>query len=87
MRTIPIALQQHLDRDTTTVCLLVRIEPVAPGYAPVGVTTLDRDVSFDSGSGALLYRAAVGVDSSARVSSSDMAVDNAEGTSLSLIHI
>lgn len=82
MRTIPIALQQHLDRDTTTVCLLVRIEPVAPGYAPVGVTTLDRDVSFDSGAGALLYRAAVGVDSSARVSSSDMAVDNAEGTSL-----
>ncbi|ABX36713.1 conserved hypothetical protein [Delftia acidovorans SPH-1] len=82
MRIIPIALQEHLDGDATTVCLLVRIEPVAPGFDPVGVTTLDRDVLFDAGTGALLYRAAVGVDSSARVSSSDMAVDNAEGTSL-----
>lgn len=82
MRIIPIALQEHLDGDATTVCLLVRIEPVAPGFDPVGVTSLDRDVTFDAGDGALLYRAAVGVDSSARVSSSDMAVDNAEGTSL-----
>lgn len=81
-RVIPIALQRHLDGDATTVCLLVRIEPVAPGFDPVGVTSLDRDVTFDAGDGALLYRAAVGVDSSARVSSSDMAVDNAEGTSL-----
>ncbi len=86
-RVIPIALQQHLDGDATTVCLCVRIEPVAPGYAPVGVTTLDRDLVVEldgdsNGSGLLTYRAAIGMDSSARVSSSDMAVDNAEGTSL-----
>lgn len=82
MRIIPIALQEHLDGDATTVCLLVRIEPVAPGFDPVGVTTLDRDVTFDAGSGALLYRAAVGMDSSARTAATDMSVDNSEGTSL-----
>lgn len=86
-RVIPIALQQHLDQDATTVCLCVRIEPVAPGYAPVGLTTLDRDLIAEldgdsNGSGLLTYHAAIGMDSSARVSSSDMAVDNAEGTSL-----
>ncbi|EZP51378.1 DUF2163 domain-containing protein [Delftia sp. RIT313] len=86
-RVIPIALQQHLDQDATTVCLCVRIEPVAPGYAPFGLTTLDRDLIAEldgdsNGSGLMTYRAAIGLDSSARVSSSDMAVDNAEGTSL-----
>lgn len=86
-RVIPIALQQHLDGDATTVCLCVRIEPVSPGYPPVGVTTLDRDLSVElggdsNGSGLLTYHAAVGIGPSARVSSTGMAVDNSEGNSL-----
>ena len=77
-RVIPISLQQHLDGGAATTCLCVLIEPVAPGYAPVGVTTLDRDVLIDS----VLYHAAVGLDSSARTAATDMSVDNSEGTAL-----
>lgn len=78
MRTIPIALQQHLDSGTTTTCLCVLIEPVAPGYAAVGVTTLDRDLSV----GGVTYSASVGLDGSAHSFAADMSVDNSEGRAL-----
>lgn len=77
-REIPIAFQGHLDGSSTTTCLCVRIEPVSPGYAPIGVTTRDRDLKFQDE----IYHAAVGLDSSARTAATDMSVDNSEGTSL-----
>ena len=78
MRVIPIALQQHLDSGATTTCLCVLITPVAAGYAPVGVTTLDRDLKLND----VIYHAAIGMDASARTAATDMSVDNSEGTAL-----
>lgn len=77
-RVIPIALQQHLDSGTTTLCVCVQIEPVSPGYSTLGVTSLDRPLIFDG----VTYHAAVGLDDSNRLTTSDMSVDNSEGTAL-----
>ena len=77
-RLIPL----ELARDTTTTCLLLRVEPVEPAFAPYGVTGLDRDVVSDDGRGALVYSAAVGVEPTALQSTANLAVDNAEATSL-----
>ena len=88
-RTVPGALQTHLDSGVTTVCVLVKITPqIAPdGGAPVplGLTSLDEDVDYDDGvdsDGAITYHAAVGVEMSQAVSTVDMAIDNADGSSL-----
>lgn len=77
-RTIPIALQSHLNQDATTVCLLVRIVPTDDSLQTFGVTSLDRDIEFDGET----YHAATGLDNSARVTAGDMSVDNSEGISL-----
>ncbi len=82
MRTIPIALQADLDRGVTTHCQLLRIVPRTPGYAPIGLCSTNVDITYDDGAGPLTYRAAVGVELSNASSTSDMAVDNAEGTAL-----
>lgn len=82
MRTVPAALQAHLGSGATTVCVLVRIVPVAPGYDTLGVTSLDRDVVYDDGAGELRYLAAIGYESSNLTSSNDMGVDNAEASAL-----
>jgi uncharacterized phage protein (TIGR02218 family) len=81
-RTIPISLQDHLDSGTTTLCGLIRIAPVRPGYGVVGITTLDRDVVYDDGDGPITYYAAVGYTASNYVGTADFTVDNAETTSL-----
>lgn len=82
MRTIPIALQAHLDSDATTTGHLLRIEPVRAGYSVVGLTDLDVDVAYDDGDGSVSYLAPVGFTSSAQVTTSDFSVDNAETQSL-----
>ncbi|MFN8993818.1 MAG: DUF2163 domain-containing protein, partial [Pseudomonadota bacterium] len=82
MRTIPIALQAHLDSDATTTGHLLRIEPVRAGYSVVGLTDLDVDVAYDDGDGLVQYLAPVGFTASALVSTSDFTVDNAETQSL-----
>lgn len=81
-RTIPIALQSHLDTGTTTICGILRIEPVRPGYGVIGLTDLDRDVVYDDGDGEVTYLAPVGFTASAYVATADFAVDNAETKSL-----
>jgi len=79
-RTIPIALQAHLDQSVTTTCRLLRIA-LADGRV-FGVTSLDADVTYDDGRGAVTYSANQGVDVSAISASSDMTVSNAEAQSL-----
>lgn len=81
-RQIPIALQAHLDGDATTTCLLLRIASVRPGFAPYGVTTLDRDVEYDDGDGVIVYSAAIGSQPTALQNRADLSVDNAESESL-----
>ena len=78
MRAIPSALQAHLNSGATTVTFLMRIAPVAPGYAVVGCTQLDRDVVYDDGAGAVRYAATVGLTPSTLAATSSMGVDNGE---------
>lgn len=81
-RTIPIALQSHLDTGATTICGILRIESVRPGYGAIGLTDLDRDIVYDDGDGSVTYLAPVGFTASAYVATADFAVDNAETKSL-----
>ena len=75
-KTIPILLQTKYDQPATTMCGLLRIAPV--GGTPFGFSSTNRAVAFNDGDGELTYQANTGYDSSALVSTSDAAVDNAE---------
>lgn len=81
-RVIPIALQDHLASDSTTMCVLVKIVPVQPGFASFGITTLDHDVTYDDGTGLLLYSAAIGSEPSVLTSSADLSVSGGESKQL-----
>lgn len=81
-RAIPLALLDHLAGPVTSTCYLLRIEPVTPGYAAYGVTSLDRNVVFSDVDGELTYYAAVGVQPSALQGGAALAVDNATGAGL-----
>ncbi|WP_304306240.1 DUF2163 domain-containing protein [Pseudacidovorax intermedius] len=78
VRSVPAALQAHLNGSATTTCYLLRIAPKAPGFAVVGATSLDRDVVYDDGAGAVTYSAAIGMVPANFQSTSIMAVDNTE---------
>lgn len=74
MKSIPIALQDHLDQDATTWCLLFR---VACKSGPIlGFTSLDVDVTYDDGNGEIVYHAENGFTIERLQASADMAVDN-----------
>ena len=77
-RTIPIALAGHIAGDSTTLCALIKITPVQPGFDAFGITTLDRDVTYDDGTGPLLYSAAIGSEPSVMQSSADLSVAGGE---------
>lgn len=81
-RQIPILLEQHLQQEQTTTCLLLKIVPVTPGFASYGITSLDRDVVYDDGSGQMTYLAAVGMVPAAVQQTADLAVNNTEVPSL-----
>lgn len=76
MKSIPIALQNHLDQDATTVCLLTRVE--TKGGTVYGFTDLDEDIVYDDGDGAVTYSAQNGFTPSRIETSADISVDNAE---------
>lgn len=81
-RTIPINLVGHLKSAATTVCFLLKVRP---RRSPVfGLTTLDRDVTYDDGSGdgPIVYRARRGYTPSDHVSNASLGVDNSEATGL-----
>lgn len=80
-RTIPVALQTHLDTGVTTLCGLLRIAPVNGGSV-IGVTDLDVDITYDDGDGSITYSAPAGFIASNIATSSDLSVDNAEATGL-----
>lgn len=82
MRVIPIALQEHLDSEATTMTYIMRIDPVSPGFASVGCTLLDKDIVYDDGLGELTYSATIAYTPSALASTSSMGVDNSQGQHL-----
>jgi uncharacterized phage protein (TIGR02218 family) len=77
-RTVPAALQTHLNTGTTTTTVLMRIDPVTPGYDPIGITALDKDLTYNDGAGSLTYYARIGMVPAAMVASSGMDVPNSE---------
>lgn len=77
-RVIPIAIANHIATGSTSMCLLIRIIPAQPGIDEFGITTLDADVHYDDGDGALLYSAAVGSEPSTMQASSDLSVAGGE---------
>lgn len=76
MRTVPPSLQAHLDTRTTTCCFLLKITP--QNGSSFGVTSLDVDITYDDGSGSLLYAAPIGLNTTAFQAASDLSVDNTE---------
>lgn len=78
MRNVPSQIQDHLDSGVTTTTLLLKIEPVTPGYAPFGITKLDRDVLYDDLEGEILYKAAIGMVPANIVSTAGMEIGNSE---------
>jgi uncharacterized phage protein (TIGR02218 family) len=81
-RTVPSALQTHLNTGSTTITQLLLIKPVTPGYSAIGITLLDRDVTYNDGAGSVAYLSKIGMVPAALVSSLDMTVDNTEVQSL-----
>lgn len=81
-RFIPIQLKDHLRGPATSTAYLLRIDPVTPGYSSYGVTSLDKDITYDDGLSELTYRAAIGTQPTALQGSSNLSVDNAESSGL-----
>ena len=81
-RSVPPALQAHLDQAATTTCRLLRLQ-LRDGRV-FGLAGLDADVTYDDGRGAVLYRAGQGADVSALAADTQLSVANAEAQSLLL---
>lgn len=81
MKSIPIALQTHMQQYASTTTQLLRVGPLPDGTTR-GFTLLDIDVVYDDGDGSIAYKASTGMQMSALVSSSDLSVDNAEAETL-----
>lgn len=81
-RTIDLTLMSHINTGRTTTCYILKITPVTPGYAPYGAAMTNRPVTYDDGTGPLVYAAIIGMQLTSISSSADLSVDNAENESL-----
>lgn len=79
-RNVPAAFLARARRPVTTFCRVLKISPLHA--APFGITSLNRDIEFDDGKGAITYTAACGYTPSDVVTKSDLSVNNAEAASL-----
>jgi uncharacterized phage protein (TIGR02218 family) len=82
MRTVPAALQAHLDQVDTTTTRLLKI--TLKSGLTYGLAMLDRNVSYDDGEyeGEIDYIATNGFDASTISADIGYSVDNAEGYAL-----
>lgn len=76
MKTINATLLTHLAGESTTTCLLVRLE--TKDGTVYGFTNLDTDVAYDDGDGSVDYLSDNGFTPSRIESGADLAVDNGE---------
>ncbi|MGQ4661354.1 baseplate hub domain-containing protein [Lysobacter sp. F6437] len=85
-KTIPIALAAHQALPATTLCFLQKVGPL-PDSSYICLTSLDRDVEYDdgTGSGLLTYYASSGMEPSQLSASNDLSVDNGETKTLTPI--
>lgn len=80
MRTVPAALQTHLDAAATTTTRLLRIQLKSGDV--YGLCMLNEDITYDDGDGPVTYSAADGFDASAVASDVAFSVANTEGRAL-----
>lgn len=81
-RTIPLDMLLDLQRGGTTLCMLLRVDPVQPGFEPYFVTSLDQDVVYDDGDGEQTYLAKIALVPSTQISESNLSVDGGDVSSL-----
>lgn len=79
-RTVPGALQAHLNGAATTTCRLLKFT-LTSGQV-FGITTLDQSIDYDDGEGEITYVASNGFDPSALSAATGGGVDNAEAFAL-----
>lgn len=81
-RTIPSTLAAHSALPARTECFLLKVKPKSATV--FGVTELNRDVTYDDGSGdgAIVYRSKTGYTSFDTETKSDLSVNNSEAASL-----
>lgn len=79
-RTVPPLLAADLQTGVTTLCQLLRVAPKQA--ATFGMTTLDADVTYDDGNGAVLYQAANGYDAFDVDAKNDLTVNNSQADAL-----
>lgn len=75
-------LLADVQRGATALCLLLRIDPVNPGFDGYGVTSTNRDVRYNPGDGERLYSAAIGMEPTDISASGGLSIDNAEAKQL-----
>lgn len=83
MRNIPAALQTHLNQASTTTTRLLKI--ILRSGDIYGLTTLDRDVTYDDGTDEVTYLATNGFDPSTLSADIGYSVDNAESYALTAV--
>ena len=77
VKTSPSAgFTTHINSISTSLCFLIRMQRL--DATVFGFTNLDRDVTFNDGAGAVVYRHLPGVDRTSITTSSDLAIDNTE---------
>lgn len=80
-KSIPIALANDQAQAATTLCFLQKIGPSRSGLY-FCLTSLDRDVDYDDGTGLRTYYAGSGMDPSQMQAAYDLSVDNSETQAL-----
>lgn len=81
-RNIPVTLLPRIQRDSTSLCTLIRVDPVQPGYASYGAALLDVPVTYDDGISELVYQAIIGGQPSSLMYGADLSVDGGEAQNL-----
>jgi len=79
-RYIPPLLAADLKAGVTTLCYLLKVSPKLA--ATFGMTTLDVDVAYDDGNGAVTYQAANGYDAFDVDAKNDLTVNNSQADAL-----
>lgn len=77
-RNIPIAMVPNLEDAAPRWCYILKIMPVQPDVAIIGITTWDVDIDLTDSDGEITYYARRGYDSYANQMTADLAVDNSE---------
>lgn len=80
-KSIPIALANDQAKASTTLCFLQKVGPIRGG-GYICLTSLDRDVDYDDGTGLRTYYAGSGMEPSELQAANDLSVDNSETKSL-----